>query len=153
MQIEIQWNQEDLERKLLEELAASGFRTVEGLDELGKPKPKFKWAYKPSLKVTVKAEPDPDAVLEPKEVAAPSPFSATGVTTGRLDSERSNVSNAPQEKEEEDDTPLDPTMFPPGTDMKALRALEQAAKDEKDGKPVQRRFMQGESRERPDNDD
>jgi len=151
MQIEIQWNQEDLERKLLEELAASGFRTVESLDELGKPKPKFKWVYKPNLRVTVKAEPDPNAVLEPKEEAVPSPFSVTGVTTGRLSSEKPNVSNAPQE--EEDDTPLDPTMFPPGTDMKALRALEQATKDEKDGKPVQRRFMQGESRERPDNDD
>lgn len=149
MQIEIQWTQEDLERKLLEELAASGFRTIEELDDAEKPKPKFKWAYKPSLKVTVKAEPDPNAVPEPKEVAPSPPFESRGMTTERFDSEKSNTSNVPQE-EEGGDMPLDPTMFPPGTDMTAIRALERAAKDEKAGKTVQRRLMQGETCERPD---
>ena len=155
MQIEIQWTQDDLERKLLEELATSGFRVVEESGDDGSPKPKFRWTFKPGLKVTVRAEPDPTAVIpESQEVVHCAPFAgAAGAPTSVMAQNGQTVPSseaAPLPEEEDDDTPLDPTMFPPGTDMRALRALEQAAKDEKAGKPIQRKRMAGESHDRPE---
>ncbi len=159
MQIEIQWTQEDLERKLLEELAASGFRTIEELDGDGKPKPKFKWTFRPGLMVVVKAEPDPNAAVQEPAVkgAVPSapfvgaPSAQTDATAVAGQSAQSLVSEV-SEGDDDDSVSLDPTMFPPGTDMRAIRTLEKAAKDEQAGRPVKRRLMKGESFERPEDD-
>lgn len=140
MELEIKWNQEDLERKLREELEKSGFRVVE---PVGSPSSPFKWGYKP-LRVSVTAEPDPEAHIAAQEEESPQ------VTLRRVRPEQEEaaareVGAAPDPSIDD----IDPTMLPPGVDLKAIRALERAAKAQIEGKPVERRLMKGESLDRP----
>lgn len=154
MQIEIQWTQEDLERKLLGELAASGFRPIEEHNGDGKPKPKFKWTRRGGLRVVIRAEPDPNtSIPAPGDRGAILAVSAMNDATNGASGASpmaEQLSQAPLS--EDDDLQLDPTMFPPGTDMRVIRKLEKAAKAEEAGRPIKRRLMKGESFERPEDD-
>ena len=144
MELQIQWNQEDLERKLREELEKSGFRVLEFKPGEGaEPVSPFKWGYKP-LRVSVIAEPDPEAHIAAQEEESPQ------VTLRRVRPEQEEavareVGAAPDPSIDD----IDPTMLPPGVDLKAIRALERAAKAQIEGKPVERRLMKGESLDRP----
>jgi len=69
----LRWTKKDIEEKLRSELQQSGFRPIEPVEEpedvvsTKKRKKKtgmFQWSFRPELSITVRAEPDPDAVLE-----------------------------------------------------------------------------------------
>lgn len=140
MELTISWTKEDIERKLREELEESGFRLIEASPseeppEEGKKKRKepqtFQWSYRPAVSVTVKAEPDPDAVFATEEAA---------------EEEDATPALLPVEDEDEDvDIPEGTGLLPLG----AATAINKAVKAQKEGKTIGRRRMKGESDERP----
>jgi hypothetical protein len=137
MEISLKWNRQDLERKLLEELKAQGFRPVPSDEEDASP---FTWEIASGVlgevSISVAAEPDSDfrPALEPRE---PRPRRSPPDDTTAEDP----VEDAG------DDEPFDPTMLPPGADVMSLNTdtPEQATE-----LTSRRRRIKGETRERPD---
>lgn len=147
MELTISWTKEDIERKLREELETSGFRLIEAPEEEeesaeeGKKRKRspqtFQWSYRPNLTVQCRAEPDPDAVLEP-EAAIVGPM-----TVSEPNEEPAAV---PEEEDADVEIPEGTGFLPPGT----ATAINEAVKAQKQGKNIGRRRMAGESDERPD---
>jgi hypothetical protein len=140
MNMTISWTREDIERKLRDEIEKSGFRVIEALspEELG-PKKKarrtFQWTTKPGISVSVKAEPDPEAVFDEPKI--------------QYDTEASTDPGAQDPVEDgtgDTDIPEGTGFLPPG----AATALNEAVKAENEGRKVERKKMVGQSDERPD---
>jgi hypothetical protein len=135
VQITIQWSQEDIERKLRDELAESGFKVVTEKTPGGEDKSGFNWTVKPVVTVMVKAEPDPAAKNEPIV------FKETLPVEVMHDLRKDTRPEMP---------PLDLTMFPPGANLTALAAVEKAARQEEALERHRKRHIPGESNERPE---
>jgi len=125
----VKYNKDELE-KMLEDLLLR----PQGLKLADVPKP-IRWHYRPELKVTIHAEVDPDARVPAEPVAQ----EAEG--TERDDPLTETVKRLPPPEEED----LDPTAFPPGTNIAALKNAVKA-EEEADKRPL----MPGESFERTD---
>lgn len=117
MRFRIEWTQEDLENLLTETLRTNGFVVDK----------EFKWKYRPKLRVSVEIE-------QPTEMAKKTieelPTEASKKTVEEILQDSSSDSFAEKVRKASIDD-FDPSLFPPGANIEALRAIEHAIRKEK----------------------
>lgn len=131
MKISISWNKADLEAKLLQEIrdggmrvAAESTRTVENGNGGENEEVVFHWKTKPSLEVSITAEPDPDAV-DPNEIVSPTAEEVAALTPAdELPELGADIESQPSAMEQINATPLDPSLLPDGANVPAIMAIE-----------------------------
>lgn len=95
MKTTFEMNQVDLEKMIVEVLESRGLRLSDVENAM-------QWKHRPKLRVIVSVEPDPEALAHTK-----------ATRMGEEVKKQAKTSPASREK-------LDPSMFPPGTDVEAL---------------------------------